>query len=293
MITKTRTTVTLATAEKGLSAPNAIQLANRLRLAIVPNKEFDRRLVETETWKAEREIYPAWTGTHIAYPEVDKAPGRFIHYTDRDTGIRYTFEVPVEARNEKNIALALNHGFTAEGKPLIEHGTDGSLKDVFVEIADTSRIKVLQGFPVKDGWYLAENEFMVPLGKEVDSSHSGARRLWRDSGSYVGLAARLYAGFDVRRNVGLGWLPSDRAGVLAWRNGNAPAEEVSKQEAQTKHGNESNPADSLLLPTLLLVPEQNYLGDLGSEIAVRKIWLSSQSWPFETRTLPPEPIFKN
>ena len=51
---------------KGLTQKEAISTANRMGSRILANKEFDGRLVLSDTWKSEKEVYPAWTGTRLS-----------------------------------------------------------------------------------------------------------------------------------------------------------------------------------------------------------------------------------
>ena len=205
---------------RGLTQTQAIREANRLRLNLLPNTEFDRRLVKTDTWKSEKEVYPAWTGTLGAYGKPGKKLEKFISYTDSETKITYTFEVPAKFVGAKDIALVTNHMVDAQGRPLFEHIEKGS-NDVLVKVHDESKIQVVDSFPRSDGWYLAESNG-IPTGNQVNSSNPDARYLWQvDGGSYVGLAARGYDGFvdDDRRVVDLYWLPSVRLGVLGIESG--------------------------------------------------------------------------
>ena len=51
----------------GLTQKEAIATANRMGARILSNKEFDQRLVLSDTYKSEKEVYPAWTGTSVAF----------------------------------------------------------------------------------------------------------------------------------------------------------------------------------------------------------------------------------
>jgi len=220
---------------KGLTQRQAVETANQRKLNLLTNKQFDERLVLTDTWKKEKEVYPAWSGTLGAYESPRKKLANIIQYTDPETKVTYTFEVPQKMQGAKDIALAVNHMVDAQGRPLITYENKGE-NDVIVKIADQSKIKVVEDFPRSDGWYATDPEFGIPTGSKISSSNSDARYLWQvDGGSYVGLAARRYYGFniDVRRDVLLVRRPSDRAGVLGMESGaQAPAAPEIKSNGQ-------------------------------------------------------------
>jgi len=290
MATQTRTTVVLATSKKGLSAPKVIELANNLGLVLAPNREFDRRLVKTDIWMEEREIYETWSGTLGAYGRIDSKLGQFIQYWDDEHGVRYTFEVPVEARGEKNVILAINHGFTAERKPLIAYRKDGRDR-FFVEIADIGMIKILERFPTSDGWYLANNRFRIPLGKKARSGDLDARRLSRLDGPYIGLAVRDdgFTFYD-RRYVRLWWNPSYKLGALAWKIGASAPEVPAQRRAKPKGETKTVTAAQQPMPNLKLIPGHS-LGNIEPEIDDNI--LLENSCPFIAKIGPPEPIIRN
>jgi len=159
--------------------------------------------------------------------ETGEKLGAAIEYTDPSTGIKYVFEVPVYLQNEKDIAPAVNHGFTADGKPIISFRADGKNRFVF-DVSDETLIGVIEAFPRHDGWYLAEGKFGIPAGDGSIPSNSDARYLSRID-DYVGLLARGYYGrildgYYVRCGVDAYWLPSGRFGALGASAGaQAPA----------------------------------------------------------------------
>ena len=130
------TVITLAQYDnsKGLTQKEAISTANRMNARILTNKEFDGRLVLSDTWKSEKEVYPAWTGTLVAFKEKDAKLGDVVKYTN--SGITYIFEVPKEYQNEKNAILVVNHGFCADGNALIIPNEKGST--ITYDISDKS-----------------------------------------------------------------------------------------------------------------------------------------------------------
>ena len=197
---------------KGLTQREAISTANRMGSRILANKEFDGRLVLSDTWKSEKEVYPAWTGTLVAFREKGAKLGDVVKYTDSQTNTTYLFEVPKEYQKERNAILVVNHGFLASGDALIVPNEKGSI--VTYDISDKSQVALLLNFPSSDGWYGADNKFGIPLGNGISSSNTDARYLYKAQ-NYVGLLARGadVSGYD-RRNVGAGVQPSGRFGVL-------------------------------------------------------------------------------
>ena len=199
--------------QAGLMQTEAIKMANHLGARILSNKEFDQRLVLSDRWKPERDVYPAWTGTLVAFKGKYAKLGGVVKYTDSHSGITHIFEVPIEYQNEKNAILVVNHCFLANGNALII--PNENKRTITYDIADKSKIALIQNFPTSYGWYDAPNKFCVPTGKDISSSHDFAYYLFRDP-SYVGLLVRGCEGFReiFLRGVGAGWNPSLRQGVL-------------------------------------------------------------------------------
>ena len=196
---------------KGLTQKEAISTANRMNSRILTNKEFDGRLVLSDTWKSEKEIYPAWTGTLVAFKGKDEKLGDVVKYTDSKTNTAYLFEVPKEYQKERNAILVVNHGFLASGDALIVPNENGCT--VTYDISDKSQIALLQNFPSSDGWHSTDNKFGIPLGNEI-SGNTDARHLYRGQ-NYVGLLARgCVLGSIDRMDVNADVQPSARFGVL-------------------------------------------------------------------------------
>ena len=206
----------LAPFEKGLTQKEAINTANMMGARIITNNEFDGRLVLSDTWKSEKEVYPAWTGTLVAFKGKDEKLGDVVKYTDFKTNTTYLFEVPKEYQKERNAILVVNHGFLASGDALIVPNEKG--RTVTYDISDKSQVALLLNFPSINGWYFTDNKFGIPLGAGISLSNTDARYLYKVQ-NYVGLLARGSYYFDVnyRRYVGasacrpsvLGcWLPS-------------------------------------------------------------------------------------
>jgi hypothetical protein len=197
----------------GVSYRKALELADKNNLVLAPNKRMTKALVETDEWKSMREAFACWTGTMTGYIEPGKKLGKFIEYTDPEDGQKYVFPVPEQYRNEKNMILVVEHpNFT-----LVQDG-----KNLVIE---ASEVVGLTHFPKENGWYLGDEQFDIPTGKEVSSSDEKARYLWRVD-SRVGPVARGdYGDYDGRYALLYG--PSGRIGVVVESpEGGALANEV-------------------------------------------------------------------
>jgi len=211
---------------KGLTQVKAIATANDKGVRILSNKEFDQRLVLSDTYKSEREVYPAWTGTLVAFKGEGAKLGDVVEYTSK--GITYILEVPKEYQNEKNAILVVNHGFI-DGKAIIVPSEKGST--ITYEITDKSQIALLQNFPTSDGWYSADSKFGIPIGNEISSDNSDTRYLYKVQ-NYVGLLARGII-LDLRWVVYAIGQSSNRFGVLVDTEA-AKVVTASKPEAAAK-----------------------------------------------------------
>ena len=215
---------------KGLTQVKAIATANDKGVRILSNKEFDQRLVLSDTYKSEREVYPAWTGTLVAFKGEGAKLGDVVEYTSK--GITYILEVPKEYQNEKNAILVVNHGFI-DGKAIIVPSEKGST--ITYEITDKSQIALLQNFPTSDGWYSADSKFGIPIGNEISSDNSDTRYLYKVQ-NYVGLLARglsILVSYGDRRYVYADYRSSLRFGVLVDTEA-AKVVTASKPEAAAK-----------------------------------------------------------
>ena len=199
----------------GMDAITAISTANKNGVRIISNKEFDQRLVLSDTWKSEKEIYPVWTGTLVAFRGKDEKLGESIAYSS--LGVTYIFDVPREHRDEKNAALVVNHGFLAiENDPLtpripfIIPRVEGNT--AIYEIMDKDQINLFRGFPQEDGYYLTDKKFGIPYGEPLSKDDSGVLYFYRRKEGYVGLLVR---GNDFSpTGAGAYYLPSNKYGLL-------------------------------------------------------------------------------
>lgn len=175
-----------------VNAKEALAIANEQKLTFLTNRLFEENVVMTGLWKRLIPIGEIWTGTLVAYGAAGKKLGQFIKYTDPKDGSAYVFEVPVEARNQKNTVLAVDHGFTINNEPMYQFQQDGN--NTFVEVSDPKKIRVIKRFPANGGSYLAENEFVIPAGRAIADPPPHGRFLERAE-SYVGLVLRCPVNF--------------------------------------------------------------------------------------------------
>jgi len=176
---------------KGLNLEAALAVIEKRGLRLPSNLELDKRLNASEDWKKEKEMYPCWSGTFIAY----KAPGKPLGDTVEFQGLKV--KVPRKWQAKTNVALVCDH-------PKFSFKDNEFSSDNFLLIP----------FPEHDGWFLPDEAFGIPNGKPGDSKE--ARYLWRRSEDYVGLVVRGYVVFlvVVRRAVSADGGPSGLFGVF-------------------------------------------------------------------------------
>ncbi len=186
-----------------LTFKQAINTANDKRITLMPNRSssedvtegFDGRLVQTNTWKGEKEIYPACTGTMVFYGKKDAPLPKTI-----ETEEKWVFDTG-EVAGAKNIVMAINHGFKQDGTPLIKLHEEG-IRTV-IEVTDPKAIKVLENFPVESGFYLPDNEFGIPIGEKVSDSNPNQYFIYlKEYDRYYSLEANEYARYLHRSEGG-------------------------------------------------------------------------------------------
>jgi len=178
--------------DEGLALEAALAVIEKRGLRLPSNLELDKRLASDE-WRKEKEMYPCWSGTLIAYKARGKPLGAAIEFE----GLKV--KVPRKWQAKKNVALVCDHP-----------------RFSFKDNEFSSKNFLLIPFPEKSGWFLPDAAFGIPNGEPDSSRNSKARYLWRSSGDYVGLLVRGYVLFfgDDRRNVGAGGGPRLRFGVF-------------------------------------------------------------------------------
>ena len=200
---------------KGMTQEQAVKAANDQKLIIASNLWADEDLNVKDGYNKRNSTCPIWTGTLVAYEKPGIEFGDMLTYTDSETKISYTFQVPKQYQGKTNCILAIDHGFLADGTPVFEHVQSGG--NILIKVADESLIKLIKNYNQADGWYLPEKDFGIPLGRTVDSKDPNARYSYRlNDSTYVGLVARGdYFGGRLRDVVAVDW-PSVRLGVLAY-----------------------------------------------------------------------------
>jgi hypothetical protein len=212
---------------KGVSAREAIDSANSRKLTLLPNtnkaspyQSFEARLLLTDVWTLEQSAYPSWSGTFFAHGKPNKKLPKTLEYVDHETGERWILDVPSAAQGTKNTILAINHGFTSDGSPIIKLQRDS--RNIVVEIADPKRIAIVENFPVQNGWHAPDPDFGIPVGPNA-TGNPQARHLWRDESEKIGLLARQVEMnlVDIRNFTITYFWPSLKFGALALESGPA------------------------------------------------------------------------
>ena len=170
---------------RGLNFFQALTLAKQEGRIIVPNDVHDRILTETKDRELLKQLYKdyVWTGTLVIYEKPDKPFGKRFTFKSFHNGVNYSvsFQIPEQFQGKANCALVIEH----PDFDLLDLGDD-RYKLKF----DVHRIRLIQDFPKKNGWYMQHAETGVPHGIKVKES-SGARSLLRvDVRSYLGPVAR-------------------------------------------------------------------------------------------------------
>ena len=183
---------------KGLMLGESIREAEKHKLRLPANLEIDNRIVNTDEWKKEKEVYPCRTGTFICYEKPDRAFNKTLEWEG------YKVLIPKEFQGKAGIALVCNHpDFKLTGN-----------------IFSSNKFQAIE-LPRQDGWYDTEPRFGIPIGEKKGYADN-RRYLWqRDNEEYIGLLARRYCGFYVmcRRYVDAYYLPTFRHGVFGTATG--------------------------------------------------------------------------
>ncbi len=181
----------------------ALRRADEAGLVIASNKRLSKALVGSDKWRGIIRALPCWSGTMTAYEEPNKRIGKLIEYTDSETGISYTFPVPEEHREKKNILL------------VAEHPNFSLVKDGGERIVQATEIDAVDRFPTSNGWYFGNLKYGIPCGYKADKAWQEAGFLWRME-KRIGLVARdnYNPDFDsFRKAVYLNAPPSNEFGV--------------------------------------------------------------------------------
>jgi len=194
--------------------------------------------------------FPLWSGTLVAHTKPGERIGNSIecefkrevladgidHKTpigqymwNTETVNTFVFDgIPSEAIGQKDILLAVNHGFQPDGTPIIIPHEEG--KRVIFEITDKSAIGIVPDF-VRKGmpcvgtpWYNSDEKFGIPVGDALfgrpknwsDADYPSPLRCFSRSDEYVGFVVRadgvLYV-FPYAPYVNIGAAPDRQLGV--------------------------------------------------------------------------------
>lgn len=127
-------------------------------------------------------------------------------------------------------------------KPVIEIHDDWPNRTEIVKIADTSKIQLVRNFPAKDGYYMPDEKFGIPVGNEVPENTQGARQLCRSARPFSGFFRRamewgytvadLDGSENISRDIGAGVNQSHEAGALVEKMGAKPSGRPKKTVAK-------------------------------------------------------------
>jgi hypothetical protein len=127
----------------------------------------------------------AFTG-FLAYAAPGKEFGETIHFGNA------VLHVPKKFQGMKDTALYL-------GSRSVEVSSNGKLS---MSITDEKKVKVIEGFPATDGYYITEPTSGIPQGTEVSKTNPNARYLWRvEKGQYIGPTIRDPASITGNRGI--------------------------------------------------------------------------------------------
>ncbi len=202
---------------QGLNLFEALLVAQRENLLIVPNNIHDRILNETINIELLKQPYKCrvWTGTLIIYGAPDKKLGKEVVFSYDNNGVQYSvsFQIPKQFQEKTNCALVIEHPDfeirrISKDLDVLEdtsrvrvrrtrdrgHGPRDfeliSLGNNNYEIKPLGEIRLLENFPTKaDCWYNPDPETKIPQGEPVKESKD-ARYLWRSHKAYLGALGR-------------------------------------------------------------------------------------------------------
>ncbi len=167
-------------------------------------QEISQRLIHSNQWEKEKEMYPCWAGPLVVHEVPDKPFGKTVEWEG------LTVHVPKKWQGKANLVILDAHpDFKRQGS-VFWPGPKAQARPM----------------PKEDGcWYDVDPIFEYPIGEPKDYSDS-RRRLWRRTSSpYIGLVARggVWYGYD-RRGVSCYYVPSYRLGVFGTPIGKSSSE---------------------------------------------------------------------
>ena len=211
----------LVTRSNGVSFDKAFQTAKKQKARILSNKELDRVLVETDTWKSVKDAFAAWSGTMTAYAEPGKKLGSAVEYQDPESKINWIFPVPAGYQRLKNAILVAEH----PDYELVKEKEDRIVVNV-----PKDKIIVVENIPTENGAYAYDEKTRVPINQKMECSENNAHRHFYRIDKRVGPVGRggniLFHFYYYGRDVDFGFgddRPSDRLGVLVAAEAAAPS----------------------------------------------------------------------
>ncbi len=154
---------------KGLDLLQTMDALDKRNMRPLDIFESDQRLVHSDLWKSEKEMYPCRVGPFVAYQKCGEPLGKSIELEG------WNVIVPKKFQEEENIALVSPYADLKRKGKVILSGSFSAIQ-----------------LPPNDGWYETEKKFGLPIGKKKDYADS-RRYLWRwQDNPYVGLLSRDY-----------------------------------------------------------------------------------------------------
>ncbi|MEK6981343.1 MAG: hypothetical protein AABX38_00295 [Candidatus Micrarchaeota archaeon] len=174
----------------GLPFDEELARADKDNRVIVSSKRLSSALIGSDEWKAIKKAFACWSGTMTAYVEPNVELGQAarrlsdlgdfpklsknqyehaIVYTDPQTGNDWIFPIPEKYLRVKNGILVIEHP---------DYGLDREGTNRLVLPVSVERVDLVEGFPVRNGWYLPDAIHGIPQTSQVDYS-TKARHLWR------------------------------------------------------------------------------------------------------------------
>lgn len=144
-----------------------LQKADEENRIILSHAKLDYALtsITDPRWRLAPEAFPSYAGTMTGYEEPGKPLGEEITYID-PKGYAWIFPVPQEFRGQKDVILVAEHPFYS-----LEIRKDDT------RIVRAAKIGLIEGFPAKEGWYMADLDYAIPV-VGLDRSYQQAAVLY-------------------------------------------------------------------------------------------------------------------
>lgn len=177
----------------GLTMEDTIRALQKRRIEIAYTLHLDKRLVHSNQWEKEKEMYPCWCGPFMIYERPGVPFGAKVEWEG------YTVLIPKKFQGMKDVALV--SGIL----PLRMNG----------KTITSSKFQAVK-IPINDGWYDINPKTGLPIGEKKD--YADNRRKWYrwQNQPRIGLLVRGYddlVGGGRRGVVAFDW-PDYRFGVF-------------------------------------------------------------------------------